>query len=484
MSAVQQILVSFASSIPPGAVSYSAGQTVTFSTAGSTGIVYANSDVGYFIVEMSGGGGGGGGSWNSNGANGGPSGTASGRINVSGNRAYTWHVGGGGAGGAQYAQSGHGGGASAVTQYLGEALIVAGGGGGGGDGWNGTAGLGGAGGNSTNQTGPHTGNGTAGGAGTDPSGGGGGGTGSAGTNTSNSLANASGSTGGKGGRLGGTGGGGASTYGPGGSYNTDYFWAGGGGGGGYFGGAGGWGANSGSGGGGGSSYLANGIVAATSSVPAAGGGAAAPRDSQSAPGGNGQIKMTFYAAPVSHTYIGGSIFNATGSAQTVNYPAGTTTGDLVIVLTHGFGPAAPSGFTSAGTTVGDVNGYIKNIAYKISAGESTCSVTGSNGFDCAIVTLRGPTAVNGSFVYNYATGGASNSANSIQAGTQILFLSDRGASGYPTLGSTPSNTVQGTGTYFYGTLGVYLNVSAGGVSRTFTDFNDSYGTSCLNITAT
>jgi hypothetical protein len=269
---------------PTGTTVYTSGEILNVTSGTATFL--AGSGVTSIKVECVGGSGGGGGTWNSSGASGGAGGLAVGLYNLSAGRTFTYYVGGGGSGGSQYAQSGHGGGASAVVLYGGfTPIAVAGGGGGGGDGWNGTAGTGGAGGTASFNVGPYVGNGSNGQ--TTQSAGGGGGSTVAGTNAANSAANASGRTGGKGGRLGGTGGGGSSGYGEGGSFSTDYFWAGGGGGGGYFGGAGGWGSSAGDGGGGGSSYLASGISTTTATISA---------NSGAGPGGTGstgRVKITF-----------------------------------------------------------------------------------------------------------------------------------------------------------------------------------------------
>lgn len=190
------------------------------------------------------------------------------------------------------------------------------------------------------------------------------------------------------------------------------------------------------------------------------------------------------SAGSSAVYVGGRV--ATNSAAEA-YPAGTITGDLVIAVSHGsVVPATPPGFTSAFSTTGDPNGYAKRVSFKISAGETTCDMSGgSNGFDQTIVVIRGRTSVSASYSWSYATAGATTGLTVAVAGTAILIASDRGGAGFPSFvfpGFGHDGTFSATSTYFYQRTQVYLNVAS---SQTFefVDNNDSYGTSGLEIIA-
>ena len=187
------------------------------------------------------------------------------------------------------------------------------------------------------------------------------------------------------------------------------------------------------------------------------------------------------SAASSHSYVGTAYINGSG---TLNYPSGTTTGDLVIAVNHAFSPSAPSGFTSVFTTGADVNSYKKNVAYKVCAGESSASMPGGTGFGSHLTVLRGPTSVSSSYAWNYVSGGGSNTLTSAATGDIVISLSDRGAgAGYPGLTTTPDASATFAPTYFMDKSGVYL-ARVSGTSLNYSDYNEgSNGTSGLLLVA-
>lgn len=185
---------------------------------------------------------------------------------------------------------------------------------------------------------------------------------------------------------------------------------------------------------------------------------------------------------VAHTHVGTAYINGPGA---LNYPSGTTTGDLVVAVTHAFSPTAPSGFTSVFTTAGDVNGYKKNVGYKVCAGETSASMNGGSGFDSHLTVLRGPTSVSSSYDWNYVSGGgSSNTLTSAATGTVVISLSDRGAgAGYPGLTTTPDANTTFAASYFKAKCGIYLS-KASATALDYSDYNDgSGGTSGLLLVA-
>lgn len=194
-----------------------------------------------------------------------------------------------------------------------------------------------------------------------------------------------------------------------------------------------------------------------------------------------QVLAAYTPAGAAISYIGANAGNSAGSALTVNYPAGTASGDLVVVIQHHFSESAPSGFTLAFTTAGDENGYKNQVSYKIAAGESSVSIPISlNNFPQTVLVFRGLTSVNATAVYNYANSGASNSSARGYAGHSVLHASDRGASASPATSSTGRTALYNftTSTVFKDATAIYMN-HASGFTPSYTDTSDAYGTSGL-----
>lgn len=190
----------------------------------------------------------------------------------------------------------------------------------------------------------------------------------------------------------------------------------------------------------------------------------------------------FLLKPSGPVFVGQRVIDGVAGTQVLNYPTGTVSGDLIIVVTHNGGSSA-SGWTLAFTTPGDQNGYIKSVLYKISAGETSMSIAANTGFDSTVLAFRGLTSVNASYIYSYATGGnVTNISAPAYIGHSVLIASDRGASaGYPSVGATGrTHTWTGSATYFRQTGGVYMN-HANGLAMNFTDYGDVYGTSGLRF---
>lgn len=190
--------------------------------------------------------------------------------------------------------------------------------------------------------------------------------------------------------------------------------------------------------------------------------------------GSGLGMMKAAAAGSSLTYING-VIQAPGSLA---YPAGTFAGDLVIVVTHATSPGSvPTGFTSAFTTTASTYGYKKNVSYKIAGAETTAFVSGETDFDQLIMTVRGGTSVSASHQYAMANLGGAVVTTVPVAGLAVLFASDRGGSGTPSI-TTPSSLLTAGVGYFRSAVGIYPSKAAGDSVST-TDFNDTYNTSAL-----
>lgn len=190
------------------------------------------------------------------------------------------------------------------------------------------------------------------------------------------------------------------------------------------------------------------------------------------------------AATVS--FVGQSVLNGGG---TFSYPAGTTTGDLAIVVCHNFSgsTAAPSGYTSALTTPADSYNYAKNVSYRvIQPGDTSVNIAaGGSGFDQTIVVLRGRTLVSATYTWTSTSiqSGASQNLSVADTGSLIVVASDRGATGNPTIsGQTFNATGNGTALYFRQSNAILLSYTSGS-TVTVQDFNDSLGTSALLFVA-
>jgi len=195
-------------------------------------------------------------------------------------------------------------------------------------------------------------------------------------------------------------------------------------------------------------------------------------------------------ATATPSYVGATPFSsAAGTDVTVNYPVGTTAGDLVIIAQHIFTgagvPATPSGFTLVTQTANDSNGYAFKVSTRVAAGESSAVVpsTALEGFDCALVVMRGHTSASIA-AFNSASSGGGNSISASGTASTILIASDRGAAAYPTVSSTARTaTFSHAATYFRQTSGVYV-LRAAGTTISYTDSNDGEITTGLFITVT
>lgn len=186
------------------------------------------------------------------------------------------------------------------------------------------------------------------------------------------------------------------------------------------------------------------------------------------------------------SFVGQSVLNGGG---TFSYPAGTTTGDLAIVVCHNqaASTAAPSGYTSVFSTAGDSFGYGKNVSYRIiQAGDTSVNIAaGGSGYDQTIVVLRGRTSVSATYTWTTTSigGGATQNFSVADTGSLVVIASDRGATGYPTIsGQTFNATGSGTATYFYQSNAVLLSYTSGS-TVSVKDFSDTYGTSALLLVA-
>lgn len=195
-------------------------------------------------------------------------------------------------------------------------------------------------------------------------------------------------------------------------------------------------------------------------------------------------------AALTPSYVGATPFSsAAGTNVTVNYPVGTASGDLVIVAQHiftaGGAVATPSGFTFVVQTANDSNGYSFQVSTRIAAGETSAVVPSTilEGFDCALVVMRGHTSAS-VVAFNSATSGGGNSIIASGTASTILIASDRGAAAYPTVSSTARTaTFSHAATYFKQTSGVYV-LRAAGTTLDYTDASDGQITTGLFITVT
>jgi hypothetical protein len=173
----------------------------------------------------------------------------------------------------------------------------------------------------------------------------------------------------------------------------------------------------------------------------------------------------------------------TNGNSTTNFPSGTATGDLAIVVNHGFAVTNPTGFTLAFGTSYDPLNYAKSVSYRvIQSGDTSVAMGSGNGFDGTLIVIRGRTSVSATNSWGYASGGGTSNQSVAVNGTMVAIASDRGATGYPSITSQDDNGT-GTATFFYQAYAIKKNYVSG-TSVTFTDFNDSYGTSCLMLVAT
>lgn len=203
-----------------------------------------------------------------------------------------------------------------------------------------------------------------------------------------------------------------------------------------------------------------------------------------------QIIASFKTPVVTPSYVGATPFSsAAGTDVTVNYPVGTAAGDLVIIAQHiftaGGSVATPSGFTLVAQTSNDSNGYAFKVSTRVAASESSAVVPSTvlEGFDCALVVMRGHASASIA-EFNSASGGGGNSITASGTASTILIASDRGAGGYPTVSSTARTaTFSHASTYFKQTSGVYV-LRPASTSISYTDVNDAEQSTGLFITVT
>lgn len=200
------------------------------------------------------------------------------------------------------------------------------------------------------------------------------------------------------------------------------------------------------------------------------------------------IPLMFIAGGAPASSIVGVV--VTNGGGTVNYPAGTSVGNLAIVVNHGFSVTAPSGYTLAFGTTADPNGYAKSASYRIiQSGDSSVTMGSGGGFDGTLIVISGKTAVSSSHAWGYATAGGSTDLNSPSGVTGLLvaIASDRGATagGFPSISTSGGfdQTNTGSATFFNQRNAIKLSISSQ-ATVTFTDYNDVYGTSCLILIAT
>lgn len=203
-----------------------------------------------------------------------------------------------------------------------------------------------------------------------------------------------------------------------------------------------------------------------------------------------QLIASFKPPVVTPSYVGATPFpSAAGTDVTVNYPVGTAAGDLVIIAQHIFAAAGsvatPSGFTLVAQTSNDSNGYAFKVSTRVAAGESSATVPSTvlEGFDCALVVMRGHTSASIA-AFNSASSGGTNSISASGTASTILIASDRGAAAYPTVSSTARTaTFSHAATYFKQTSGVYV-LRAAGTTISYTDSSDADQSTGLFITVT
>lgn len=192
-----------------------------------------------------------------------------------------------------------------------------------------------------------------------------------------------------------------------------------------------------------------------------------------------------------NTVVVGSRIVQDTSNSSVAYPSGTQPGDLIVVLTHYWSNITasnfPTGFTLAGTSgPSPYNDYRFNIAYKICGSEKTfTNPYSSNLFDVCVIALRGPTRISSTIGYSTARNpdNPSSGFTLAEAGTRIVYLSDRGASSaLPSLSVTPDHGSTGQTVHFWARLGVYTNKS-GPTFYGFTDVYNGHETNALFLTA-
>lgn len=192
-------------------------------------------------------------------------------------------------------------------------------------------------------------------------------------------------------------------------------------------------------------------------------------------------RVRFFASSlVAPVYVGVTYSNGSG---TMTYPAGTTTGDLAVYISHGFAGYTPSGFTAAFTTAGDVNAYIKRASYRvIQAGETSITSTPDGGFDQTLLVIRNVNNLYSTFDYNYSSSGVTVTRSIAVAGCLIATASDRGG-GFPSIsGPTFNSDTTYSATYFGNRTRVSVSAGAS-TSVSFTENPGSFGASTLLLAA-
>ncbi len=173
----------------------------------------------------------------------------------------------------------------------------------------------------------------------------------------------------------------------------------------------------------------------------------------------------------------------------VNIPAGTTSGDLLIVMTNTPFTSLSGGassWTTAFTTSGAGFGYEFRAAYGTYSSGSTITV--ASGYNVMCLSLRGGSPAVSQIISSFGLisnidSGATSSTSIAQSGTMFGMATDRGSSAsFPTIsGLTFQQNITFSTTYF-GCRAVVGTGYTSGTSVSVTDVNNVYGTQfCMGI---